>query len=129
MPSELAAFGEMASHLANPWSSVHWALLRSGILPPVDRRTSGVIVQSPLRYGFWIAVLLIVLGIGYAGYKTYRETQAGIATAERFFFSPTAAPSPLPYPSVPAVTTTASSTFRVPAIDVATGSGHPSQPG
>ena len=111
MPSELAAFGEMASHLANPLVliglalllvfGVHRALLRSRILPPVDRRTSGVIVQSLLRYGFWIAVLLIVLGIGYAGYKTYRETQAGIATAERFFFSPTAAPSPLPYPPYP----------------------------
>ena len=61
MRSELAAFGEMASHLANPlvliglalllFFGVHRALLRSGILPPVDRRTSGVIVQSLLRYG------------------------------------------------------------------------------
>jgi len=92
MRSELAAFGEMASHLANPLVligfalllvfGVHRALLRSGILPPVDRKTSGVIVQSLLSYGFWIAVLLIVLGIGYAGYKTYRETQPGIANAE-----------------------------------------------
>ena len=92
MRSELAAFGEMASHLANPLVliglalllvfGVHRALLRSRILPPVDRRTSGVIVQSLLRYGFWIAVLLIALGIGYAGYKTYRETQPGIVNAE-----------------------------------------------
>ncbi|MGH8562995.1 MAG: hypothetical protein ACREXW_02455 [Gammaproteobacteria bacterium] len=92
MRSELAAFGEMASQLANPlvliglalllFFGVHRALLRSGILPPVDRRTSGVIVQSLLRYGFWIAVLLIVLGIGYAGYKTHRETQLAIVNAE-----------------------------------------------
>jgi hypothetical protein len=91
MRSELAAFGEMASHLANPLVliglalllvfGVHRALLRSRILPPVDRRTSGVIVQSLLRYGFWIAALLIVLGIGYAGYKTYRETQPAIVNA------------------------------------------------
>ncbi|MGH9892028.1 MAG: tetratricopeptide repeat protein [bacterium] len=92
MPSELAVFGEIAPHLANPlvligfglllYFGVHRALIRSKILPPVDRRTSGIIVQSLLRYGFWIAALLIALGIGYAGYKTYRETQPAIANAE-----------------------------------------------
>ena len=88
MPSEFAAFGEIALHLGNPLVliglalllvfGVHRALIRSGILLPVDQRTSGVIVQSLLRYGFWIAALLIVLGIGYAGYKTHRETQPAI---------------------------------------------------
>ena len=92
MPSELAAFGEIASHLANPLVligfalllvfGVHRALIRSGILPPVDQRTSVVVVQSLLRYGFWIAALLIVLGIAYAGYKTHRETQPAIVNAE-----------------------------------------------
>jgi protein O-GlcNAc transferase len=92
MPSELGGFGEIASHLANPLVligfallllfGVHRALIRSGILPPVGQRTSGVIVQSLLRYGFWIAALLIVLGIAYAGYKTHRETQPAIVNAE-----------------------------------------------
>ncbi|MGI8425716.1 MAG: tetratricopeptide repeat protein [Actinomycetota bacterium] len=54
---------------------VHRVLIRSGILPPVDR-------QSRLRYGFWIAALLIVLGIAYAAYKTHRETQPAIGNAE-----------------------------------------------
>jgi protein O-GlcNAc transferase len=92
MPSEITAFGEIASHLANPlvliglalllFFGVHRALIRSRILPPVDRKTSGVIIQSLLRYGFWIAALLIVLGIAYAGYKTYRETRPAIAYSE-----------------------------------------------
>jgi tetratricopeptide (TPR) repeat protein len=54
---------------------VYRVLIRSGILPPVDR-------QSRLRYGFWIAALLIVLGIAYAAYKTHRETQPAIVNAE-----------------------------------------------
>ena len=79
MPSELTAFGEIASHLANPLVliglallllfGVHRALIHSGILLPVDRKTSGVIIQSLLRYGFWVAALLIVLGIASTGYK------------------------------------------------------------
>ena len=55
---------------------VYRVLIRSGILPPVDRRQSG------LRYGFWIAALLIALGIAYAAYKTHRETQPAIGNAE-----------------------------------------------
>jgi len=51
---------------------VYRVLIRSGILPPVDRKTSG----------FWIAALLIVLGIAYAGYQTHRETQPPIGNAE-----------------------------------------------
>ena len=51
---------------------VHRVLIRSGILPPVDRKTSGVI----------IAALLIVLGIAYVAYKTHRETQPAIGNAE-----------------------------------------------
>ena len=51
---------------------VYRVLIRSGILPPVDRKTSG----------FWIAALLIVLGIAYAAYQTHRETQPAIGNAE-----------------------------------------------
>ncbi|MGH8472789.1 MAG: hypothetical protein ACREVJ_10130, partial [Gammaproteobacteria bacterium] len=71
------AFSNNAFLLANPLVliglallfllGVLWALIRlpTEILPAVDRKTSGVIVQSLLRYGFWIAALLIVLGIVY----------------------------------------------------------------
>jgi hypothetical protein len=53
MPSEIAAFGETAPHLANHplvliglalllLFGVLWALIGSGILRRVDRKTSGV---------------------------------------------------------------------------------------
>jgi protein O-GlcNAc transferase len=92
MPSELTASSEIIPYLANPLVliglalslvfGVHRVLIRSGILPPVDRMTSGVIIQSLLRKGFWIAALLIVLGIAYAAYKTHRETQPAMVNAE-----------------------------------------------
>ncbi|MGQ0594649.1 MAG: tetratricopeptide repeat protein [Gammaproteobacteria bacterium] len=92
MPSELTGFGEIASHLDNPMVliglalllvfGVRRALILSGVLPPVDRKTSGIISQSLLRYGSWIAVLLIVLGIASGAYQTQRETQPAIVNAE-----------------------------------------------
>lgn len=61
MPSEIAAFGETASHLANHpfvfiglalllFFGVLRALIGSGILRRVDRKMSGVIIQSLLGY-------------------------------------------------------------------------------
>ena len=92
MRSELAAFGEMTSHLANTLVLIGWrscsslvytghSCARGSCRPSIEARAASSF-NSLLRYGFWIAALLIALGIGYAGYKTYRETQAGIATAE-----------------------------------------------
>jgi hypothetical protein len=82
----LSNFAKFAPHLANPFVligfvlfllfSVHQALIKSKILPPVDRKTSGIIILAFLRYGFWIGVLLIVFGVGYAAWKTYRETKS-----------------------------------------------------
>ena len=43
--------------------SVHHALIRSGIIPPLDRRTGGRLSFAILRYGFFICVLLILSGV------------------------------------------------------------------
>ena len=74
-------FAKIAPHLANPFVligfvlflvfSAHRTLIKSKVLQPVERKTSGIIVLAVLRYGFWIGVLLIVFGVGYAAWKTY----------------------------------------------------------
>ena len=53
---------------------VHRTLIGSGIIPPVNPRTGGKIVQALLRFGFAIAVLIIVLGFALQAFKTHRET-------------------------------------------------------
>ncbi|MGH8500650.1 MAG: hypothetical protein ACRERV_17835 [Methylococcales bacterium] len=86
MNIDLSNFGKIARHLASPLAliglglllfyGIHEKLIDSGILQPVTRETSGVIVQDFLGYGFWVSILLIVLGFIYAAYKTYHDTKS-----------------------------------------------------
>ena len=46
--------------------SVHRALLKAGIIPKLSVPVGGKVVQTLLRYGFYIALLLIVLGFALA---------------------------------------------------------------
>jgi tetratricopeptide (TPR) repeat protein len=72
-------FSEIAPHLANPlvlvgfalllFFGVHRLLIRSGIIQPIDPKTSGQVVLLLLNYGFYVSVLVIVLGFAYAAYS------------------------------------------------------------
>jgi hypothetical protein len=74
MNSLLAAFGKIAPYLKHPlvlvgfvlllFFDIHRQLIESGILKPLTEETSGVVVLTILEYGFWIALAVIVLGIG-----------------------------------------------------------------
>ena len=65
-------FSEFASYLTDPLVlvgfglvllyGIHRTLIKSGILPPVSERTGGKIVQLLLRYGFFLALSVVVLG-------------------------------------------------------------------
>jgi hypothetical protein len=54
---------------------LHRLLVRSGLLPPVQPHESSGIIKQILRYGFVIALSIMVLGFGLAGLIVYRESQ------------------------------------------------------
>jgi hypothetical protein len=52
---------------------VNGALLKAGIIPPLTPRAGGTMVQNLVRYGFVIALLVIVLGFAFAFYQAQQE--------------------------------------------------------
>lgn len=77
---DIASFSKVAPYLVNPLVligfglflvfGIHWALIRAGLLTPLSQRQSAGIVRWILKYGFWLAILLLVLGFAYA-FRTY----------------------------------------------------------
>ena len=43
--------------------SMHRALIKSGIIPPLNQQDGASVVHALLEYGFWIAALIIVAGV------------------------------------------------------------------
>jgi len=83
MESMFEAFRKIAPYLTHPlvlvgfalllFFGIHRQLIESGLLKPLDKETSGVVVMTILEYGFWIAVAVIVLGIGLQYVKRPRR--------------------------------------------------------
>src|SRR6516165_1823088 len=79
----LSEFKEIAPYLTNPLTLVgyvlllvfgmHRALLKARIIPTLSARTGGLVVKTILRYGFVIALAVIVLGFGLAFYQAHVE--------------------------------------------------------
>ncbi len=80
---ELKGFAKIARYLQHPlvlvgfvlflFFSVHKALISSGIIPPVDQQAAGTIVYTLLRYGFVVAIVVIIFGFSLQFFKAYRE--------------------------------------------------------
>lgn len=51
--------------------SIHKQILKSGILPKLNQEQGGVVVTLLLRYGFWLGVLIMLLGFSLQFYKIY----------------------------------------------------------
>lgn len=57
----------------------HKALIGSGLIPPVSQQTGGRLLQALLRYGFIIALLVIVLGFGLRFFELQKAAQRAAA--------------------------------------------------
>ena len=78
---DLNALGGIAEHLDNPLFlvgvvlvlvfGVHRALLMGGIIPPVGPGQGAGIVRLLLRYGFWLAILVISAGFVLSATQSY----------------------------------------------------------
>ncbi len=78
-----AWFEKIAPQLASPLVlvgfvlmlayGVHWQLMKSGLLSKVDKKDSGLIIRLFLRYGFWLALTLLLAGFGLAAWTSWME--------------------------------------------------------
>jgi hypothetical protein len=90
---DLSAFAKVAPYLGNPLTlaglvlflffTIHRVLIKSGIIPPVSRTQASNIATLFLRYGFAVAILIIVGGFGLAAYQSYLEGAGPPQTIEQ----------------------------------------------
>ncbi len=83
--ADLQAFKDIAPYLTHPlvlvgfvlllFFGVHRSLLKAKIIQPLTVRTGGKVVQLFLRYGFVVALAVIVLGFGLEFYKTQKQAE------------------------------------------------------
>ena len=83
MPA-LGGFAEIAPYLTDPlvlagfvlllFFALLRAVLKSRVMPTVSQTAGGKALASLLRYGFVVALVVIVLGFALAYYRTERET-------------------------------------------------------
>jgi tetratricopeptide (TPR) repeat protein len=82
----MEGFAQFIPYLKDPLTLVGFALflvfgtnrllIRSGIIPPLSARSGSRVLQSLLRYGLVIALVVIALGFGLEYFKTYHDTTA-----------------------------------------------------
>lgn len=88
MNEQASGFGEIAPYLQHPLVLIGFALLLvfgllrgflgSDKLPIVGRQDAGRLLSAVLRYGFVLALMIIVLGFGLVFYREYRAEEARI---------------------------------------------------
>lgn len=90
--SGLKSFLDIAPYLGNPliltgfvlflFFGIHRILIKSGIILPLKPRDSGNILQRLLRYGFIIALVVIMLGFALEFFKIYHGTRLQVETGQ-----------------------------------------------
>jgi hypothetical protein len=81
--TDISQFAKIAPHLVNPFVligfclllffGVHRTLLKTGMLTALSQRQSSVVVRIILKYGFWVAIAIVIFGFAYAGLRTYHD--------------------------------------------------------
>ena len=84
MNESLKEFEKIAPYLEHPlvlvgfvllvFFGIHKTLIRSGIIPPVNQRTGGKLVQLLLRYGLIIALAVVFLGFALQFFRAYLDS-------------------------------------------------------
>jgi len=87
METLLHAFKQIAPYLTHPLVligfvlllvfGIHGQLIDSGIIPPLPEQEAGGVVHALLRYGFWIALAILVLGFLLA-LQRQRKADVGV---------------------------------------------------
>lgn len=82
----MRTFAEIAPHLGNPlvltgfalllFFGIHRALIRSGVLQPAEKSATPGILQQLLRYGFVIALVLVIAGFALAAWRAYLDSRS-----------------------------------------------------
>lgn len=79
----VAGFKEVAPYLTHPlvlvgfilfvFFGIHRTLLLAKIIPPLEPSEGSKVVQLLLRYGFWIALVAMIIGFALTFHKTQLE--------------------------------------------------------
>jgi tetratricopeptide (TPR) repeat protein len=82
---DITGFGQVAQYLTHPLVlvgfvlmlayGIHWQLMKSGLLSKVDKKDSGIIIRLFLRYGFWLALTLLLAGVGLSAWNSWMEKE------------------------------------------------------
>jgi hypothetical protein len=89
---DIAAFSSIAPFLTNVLVlvglvlfllfGIHRALIQSGIIPPLEQSAAPSVVLAILRYGFWIALAMIIAGLCFYGMDKFVMAKTGSVTVK-----------------------------------------------
>ncbi|MDU9050859.1 MAG: tetratricopeptide repeat protein [Candidatus Electrothrix sp. Rat3] len=82
----ITGFDKVAPYLTNPLVlagfvlmlayGIHWQLMKSGLLAQATKKDSALIIRLFLRYGFWLALVLLLAGFGLVAWNSYIDAEA-----------------------------------------------------
>ncbi|WP_417910398.1 tetratricopeptide repeat protein [Candidatus Electronema sp. PJ] len=82
---DISGFAKVAPYLTHPLVlvgfvlmlvfGIHSQLMKSGLLRQVNQKDSSLIIRLFLRYGFWLALTLLLAGVSLSAWNSYMEKE------------------------------------------------------